>query len=128
MTKPLMTNPVDKVRRGWGDAAPAWVKAMGEECQTSSQARVAKQMGYSAATISLVLGCTYSGDLSGVEEAFKSAFEGALVTCPALGGITAQVCRDWRKRAQHFVPSSTRSGLMFRACNACARNQKEATE
>lgn len=128
MTKPLMTNPVDKVRRSWGDTAPAWVMAMAEECQTSSQARVAKQMGWSAATVSLVLGCTYTGDLSGVEEAFKSAFEGALVPCPALGGITSQECRDWRKRSQHFVASNTRSGLMFRACNTCPRNQKEAAE
>jgi hypothetical protein len=126
MTKAIMTNPVDKMRRAWGGAAPAWVVAMAEECQASSQNRVAEKMGWSAATISMVLNSAYSGDLAAVEEGFKGAFEGALVHCPALGGLTSQACREWRKRSRKFTVSNTLGATMFRACNACPRNEKEA--
>ena len=48
-----------------------WIDALKAECAKSSQAKVAKELGYSAATISLVLKGKYAGDLKTVERKFK---------------------------------------------------------
>ena len=48
-----------------------WISELKAECAKTSQAKVAKEMGYSAATISLVLKGRYAGDLSAVERTFN---------------------------------------------------------
>jgi hypothetical protein len=130
MSRPLTTSHVEKARMAWGEELPAWVLAMAEECDGSSQALVAERIGYSAGTVSQVIGRKYLGKPTGVEEAFRSAFAGHSIACPALGDISAMTCRSWREKARTFGNTNSQRVTMYRACRRCPRfaQPKEAEE
>lgn len=109
-------------RAAWGNAMPDWVLALAEECQKASQNKVAVRMGYSPATISLVLRAKYPGNLSAIEEVFKGVFQAAVVDCPALGTLPTHECKGWRDKASDFVSTNSLRVRMFRACNRCPVN------
>jgi len=95
-----------------------WIDALKAECAKSSQAKVAKELGYSAATISLVLKGKYAGNLKTVEKAFNGAFKSAAVICPILGAIPAHRCLSIQR--QPFAATNHQRVLLFKACKACA--------
>jgi len=61
-----------------------WLELLREHCSRSTQAKVAKQLGYSPAVISQVLKGSYRGDMASVEGAVRGVFMGGTVVCPAL--------------------------------------------
>lgn len=120
-----MTSPVEIARDAWGEDLPEWVERMAHECAATSQNKVARRMGRSAAMISQVLRNKYPGYLDGVEEVFKGVFMNAEVSCPALGQIPANVCQDWRRKSRQLVNINALRVTMYRACAKCPRNTKE---
>jgi len=90
------------------------------ECATHTQARVAKQLGYSSTTISQVLSGTYAGDSATVLEKVEEIFGGVFVDCPTLGEIPLSLCAEHRRR-----PPTTDSfyARMYRACKVCDRRK-----
>ncbi len=121
MTRTATISHIEKARAAWGADLPAWVMAMAEECDGSSQTVVAERMGYSAGTVSQIIGRKYLGKLGGVEEAFRSAFAGLTIPCPALGDISAMTCRTWREKARSFGNTNAQRVTMYRACRRCPR-------
>lgn len=95
---------------------PDWLQILADECQASSQAKVAKRLGYSAATVSLVLKGTYSGDLQKVEQAVRGALMRQTVACPVLGDIPAQDCLGHQKAP--FSTASPERVRLYRACRS----------
>ena len=67
-----MSGPLDKARAAWGDDMPDWVETLAIECGKTSQNKVAKQLGRSATTISLILGRTYPGEMVSMAERVRS--------------------------------------------------------
>lgn len=116
-----MSGPVEKARISWGDDLPDWVKGLAEACATTSQSEVAKRMNRSASLISAVLSRKYKGSFEAVEDVYRGVFETATVTCPALGTIPANVCRDWQLKGRRFVNVNNIRVRMYRACNSCPR-------
>lgn len=100
---------------GWSDGVPDWVAILAQHCDASSQAKVAKVVGYSAATVSLVLGGTYRGDLGKVESAVRGAFMAATVACPVLGDIPTNACLTHQR--QDFRATNHQRVQLYRACN-----------
>lgn len=100
-----------------------WISELKAECAKTSQAKVAKEMGYSAATISLVLKGRYAGDLSAVEKAFRGAFKSETVTCPVLGEIPAHRCISIQR--QPFAATNHQRVLLFKACKTCPNKKGE---
>ncbi|MFD1914140.1 hypothetical protein [Halodurantibacterium flavum] len=121
-----MEGPVEIARASWGADIPAWVLRLAEECARSSQNKVAAQMNRSASLVSAVLRAKYKGDLDAVSEVVLGVFGGATVDCPALGTVPANLCRDWRARSTRFENVNALRVRMYRACNSCPRNRKEA--
>lgn len=121
-----MTGPVNIAIDAWGADLPDWVDALARECAETSQNRVAARMNRSASLVSQVLRNKYAGDMSAVEDVFRGAFLKQTVECPALGTLPSNECRDWRAKARAFVNVNQQRVMMFRACNACPRNRKEA--
>ena len=122
-------DPVAIAHAAWsakGRDMPEWVGAMARAAAATSQNRVAERMGRSPALVSQVLRAKYPGDLAAVEEVFNGAFRDATVTCPALGTIPTNVCRDWQRRARRLVNVNAQRVAMFRACNQCNRYRPEA--
>ncbi|WP_010142194.1 hypothetical protein [Oceanicola sp. S124] len=114
-----MTTQLNTAQDAWGDDLPDWVMTLARECANTSQNKVARQLGYSATVVSLVLRRKYPGDLKAVETAVRGAYEDLSITCPALGEVSPQVCQEWRTKARKFSTENSQRVRMFRACNGC---------
>ena len=102
----------------WGEDLPAWVSALAAACDDTSQRRVADAIGYSAATVSLVMRRAYRGDLSRIEQAVRGAFMGGTVSCPALRSeLPSHDCVAWQRRP--YDGSNHQTVRMFQACRGC---------
>lgn len=120
-----MSGPVETARAHWGDAMPDWVLLLAKQCAASSQNKVAKRINRSAALVSAVLRQSYKGDMAAVEEVILGTFANKTVVCPALGTISAAVCRDWMRLGRSYSNESSERVRMYRACRGCPRMQKE---
>lgn len=108
-----------RARMSWGDDIPDWVLGLARECDRSSQNKVAKRMGYSAAALSSIIGNRYKADLEKIESVYRGVFENAHVSCPELGEVRLDVCRDWQKKARNFYAANSQRVRMFHACKGC---------
>ncbi|MEQ5870221.1 hypothetical protein J4E08_09955 [Sagittula sp. NFXS13] len=115
---------LDKATSGWGVDMPAWVRALAEECDRTSQNKAAARIGRSGSLVSTVLANKYGGSTDVVEDLVRGALMSETVSCPMLGAIDKKTCHDWRKRAGRFSARNTRAVQMFRACSRCPRNEK----
>ena len=97
-------------------ATEDWLDALREACRETSQARVARRIGYSATVISQVLSGSYKGDLRAVRRAVEGAFLGSEVDCPALGPIPANRCLSEQRRP--LTASNPQRVRIWRACRA----------
>lgn len=108
----------------WGEGLPAWILALATACDETSQRRVADAIGYSAATVSLVLRGNYRGDLTRIEQAVRGAFMGGTVACPALRQeLPSNECVVWQRRP--YDGSNHQTVRMFQACRACPNRKQE---
>ena len=62
------------------------------------------------------------------EDCVRGVFMNGTVECPALGSIPSNECHDWRKKSRQFGNANMLRVRMFRACNHCPRNMKEAKD
>ena len=122
-----MSGPLEIARASWGDAMPGWVERLAIECAASSQNRVAVRLNRSASLVSAVLRNKYRGDMRAVEEVVTGTFERTTVSCPAIGTIAWRACRDWQQKARTYSNVNSERQRMYRACNACPRFRKEAS-
>ncbi|MGQ9370566.1 transcriptional regulator [Azospirillum sp. A39] len=111
-----MSAAVDRVRGAWRPP-PAWVLRLAEEVDASSLAQAGARIGFSKATVSLVLANRYGADVARVQAAVIKAFAPA-VDCPVLGPIDPARCR--RERSAPFRPSVPLAALLRAACRTCA--------
>jgi len=113
---------VEKADAAWGKGLPDWVLTLAEQCNMSSQGKVAARLDWSTAAISQVVGNTYhraGGDIQAVEASVRGVFMNGTITCPALGKLPQNECRDWRKKAKNFGNANVMRVRMYRACNNC---------
>ena len=112
----------------WGVPLPDWIAALVIQCDRTSQSMVARQLSRSSAMISQVLRKKYSADPAHIEERVRGLFLNGIVICPAAGEMPTHECQDWRGKARVFAVGNPRRTLMYRACNKCPINKKEAEE
>lgn len=106
-----------KARAAWGDPLPEWVAALAAEMERTSGAAVARRLGYSPAVLSGVIAAKYRGNVGRVEEVVRGAFMGASVSCPVLGDIGRDRCRD--EQRQPFRATSSLRARLYHACRNC---------
>lgn len=119
----MSSNPLELARKAWGEPLPNWVETLALACMATSQAKVAKQLDRSPALISQILHNKYPGDVAGIQERVRGVFMDGRVACPGLGEIAVQMCQDWRAKSGKLEVGNPLRVRMFRACNACPRNQ-----
>lgn len=120
------TDYVAKVNAAWGDTAPDWVLVLAEACARTSQSAVAKRVGYSAPTISAVLGNAYKGNMPKVEDAVRWQLIGDTVSCPMLGAIRKTECLEWQSKP--YAATSSHRVAMYRACrDGCPHSRIAST-
>ncbi|WP_027360552.1 helix-turn-helix domain-containing protein [Desulforegula conservatrix] len=81
------------------------------------QAEVAKRLGYSKATVSLVINDKYNGNLNSVLSKVKEVFGGLKVNCPVLGEIDLAECAE--NKRQPFSATNPLRVRLFKACKSC---------
>jgi hypothetical protein len=91
-----------------------WRRTLRQHCAQTSQADVAKVLGYSAAVINQVLKGTYKGDTEKVIRAVRGAYLGDTVECPVIGELQTHRCIE-NQRAPYAATNPQRVRL-FRAC------------
>lgn len=121
-----MTGQVQIAKEHWGEDIPDWVIRLAEECEATSQNKVAAKTKISTAAISQSLRAKYPGNMRPIEDVVRGIFMSGTVECPALGNVEAHVCRDWLKKAKKFKASNAHRVRMHNACNNCPRNQQGA--
>jgi hypothetical protein len=111
------TDSVANMRAAWGDTPPDWLQHLAEACNHTSQAAVARRIGYSGAVLSSLFKGKYKGDLTAVEKAVRGALMAEKIDCPGLHmQIPGHDCLDWQKRARKLSAASPLSVSMYRAC------------
>lgn len=94
-----------------------WLTVLREQCARSSQAKVAKQLGYSPAVVNQVLKGTYTGDVNRVQRAVEGALMGLTVECPVIGEIPRNRCLEYQR--QKFAATNPLRVALSRACPTC---------
>jgi hypothetical protein len=91
------------------------------EVEKSSQAKVAAEMGYSAATISQILSGNYQGSPEAVLVRADEVYGNRMVACPGQGeDISLGRCVEYRRRP--FSAINPQRVKMYRACRGCGNN------
>ena len=88
--------------------------------EAGSQAKVAIKLGYSSATISQVLSCTYQGTTDAILVRVEEVFGNRVVDCPLLGEVGLGRCVEERRRP--FSASNPQRVKLYRACRRCEHN------
>jgi hypothetical protein len=103
---------------------PEWIERMDEACKRTSQAAVARRIGYCPAVVSACLKGTYNkGDSSRVEAAFNGAYGGEEVECPAVGAsIPRQRCIEQQRMP--FRATNPLAVRLRRTCPECPNGGK----
>lgn len=105
---------------GWNGAPPEWVRALAATFAGSTQAAVARRIGYSPSVVNQVIRGSYKGDLTRVEEAVRGAFISECVICPVLGEIGRDVCLAHQRRG--FEATSLVRAQLYHACRKPCRH------
>lgn len=103
-----------------------WLAALDRACEETSQAAVARRIGYSPAVVSQVRRGTYRGSLEAVERRVRRALMADSIQCPILGEITGENCLEHQR--QGLSTASAMRVRLWRACRRCPHNlQQEAS-
>ena len=94
-----------------------WREALKFACQQKTQAKIAKQLGYSPTTISLVLNGEYKGNDKNIQEAVEKHLLKVTVLCPVIGEITKLHCGENQQKP--FSSASRQSVKLYKACREC---------
>jgi len=123
----MKTAAQEKAIAAWGDNAPAWILALANECDNTSQKKTADRIGYSAAVVNTVLGRTYKGDFNAVEKAVKGALQAEKVMCPVAGELPGHRCQEYQR--QTFSATNSMRVKLYQACrNGCPHSRHTKRE
>jgi DNA-binding transcriptional regulator YdaS (Cro superfamily) len=100
---------------------PNWITVLRESCEGSSQAAVARRIGYSPTVVNQVLkgryGGPHGGDLDAVRKAVEGALMGLSVDCPVIGELPRDRCLAYQRRG--FAATNPLRVALTRACPQC---------
>lgn len=97
-------------------SSPDWIQALQAACKGSTQAAIARQVGISPASLSLILRDVAGARTPRMESKVRAALLQPEHTCPVLGRLTRARCLE--EQQAPYYPTPIRSDL-YRACRAC---------
>lgn len=93
-----------------------WIEILRAACAQTSQAAVARRIGYTSPVVCQVLNGTYRGDLQRVQAAVEGALMQVQVDCPVLGLISRARCVEIQRMP--FTPTNPTNVKLYRACRS----------
>lgn len=103
-----------KAEAAWGMNMPDWVRELAVQCDSSSQASVARRIDQSNTVVSRALGNTYAGNLNKLAERVRGHFLAKEVVCPVLETIPRQRCITEQEKPLSM--ESPQRVQLYRAC------------
>lgn len=103
-----------------------WLGRLQQECERRGQSAVARELGLSPATVSLVLRGKYPADDRAIREKVERQYGEDHAACPELGMISFKVCAG--HQAQGFSTASPQRARIWRACRSGCRHYKDGRE
>lgn len=103
-----------------------WIAVLRAATQATTQAAVARDIGYSPAVVSQVLKGTYAGDTKRVQQAVEGALMGMTVQCPAIGELRRDRCLDYQR--QPFASTNPLRVQLSLTCPTCPQKRGTAAE
>ena len=120
-----LVSSINIVSQSWGEDVPHWIITLAEECDKTSQAKVAQKIGRSAALVNQVLKKTYKADLNAIQGRVETVF-GCAIDCPVLGLIDGDRCLSEQEKP--FRPYNHVMVSLYRACRKCPRRLQKLGE
>lgn len=96
---------------------PDSLQLLREACEETSQAEVARKLGYCPSAINQVLKGTYPAPQNILAKVEKEYRRSATINCPILGPITPGKCIENRNRP--FAATNPTRVALFRRCPIC---------
>ena len=118
----------DRARQNWATnkgGVPAWVWALAEACDRSSQGKVAERLGISAAVVNQAIGNSYKGRLDRVEARVRGELMKETVSCPVLGPLSRRDCLDYQ--ARKFRATNPLRVRLHQTCPTCPNREAACT-
>lgn len=107
---------------GWPGAVPDWVETLARACDADSQSAVATRVGLSPSAINSVVRGRYPASTDRIEQLVRGHLMSAVVPCPVLGDLQADLCQEWQGRATR-APASAFHRRMAAGCRACPHSR-----
>lgn len=103
----------------------SWIDVLREESQKpgKSQAKVAKELKVSPATISLILKESYTGDVDRIETLVRGKFMKETVMCPIMAAISKDRCLE--EQSKPFSAHNPMRAKLYKACKNCIHNKNK---
>jgi len=105
-----------------------WLELLRQQVERKGVRAVAKELGLSASTVSLVVTGRYPASTRKIEDAVRRAYgEGRELECPVLGRIAVEECvRNWEEAQRVGLRTNDPDKLrLFRTCRACPARERE---
>lgn len=115
--KSVSSNAMSIVQEHYGRNAPAWIIALAEECDRTTQTKVAGRIGRSASLINQVLKNKYTGNLEGIRQRVDAVLRPSCFQCPVLGEISGDDCL--KHQGKPYNPANNLAVRLFLACRKC---------
>lgn len=120
-----LVSSINIVHQCWGEDVPHWIITLAEECDKTSQSKVAQKIGRSAALVNQVLKKSYKADLNAIQQRVETVF-GCPISCPVLGLIDGDRCLSEQEKP--FRPYNHVMVSLYRACRKCPRRIQKSGE
>ncbi|BDD85964.1 helix-turn-helix domain-containing protein [Desulfofustis limnaeus] len=100
-----------------------WLAILEREIAAKGRGQVARELGVSPSTLSLVLSGKYPASTEKIENRVAEIYgEDGLVNCPMLGEIEPARCADNWQRAQKIKAAGNPATIrLYRACRSCLK-------
>jgi len=93
-----------------------WLDVLRQQVAEHGQPSVAKVIGVSAATVSLVVNEKYTGDMKRIEKLVEGAFLQKCVNCPVLGELALHECM--KHQARKGISSNPIYMQLYKSCRS----------
>lgn len=102
----------------WGSQPPQWIQKLAQAVNESSRSDIAKRLGVSRTSVSLLLRNEYTAGTDKMQATVEAFF--SRVSCPVLGELSNAECQTEREKP--FIGSNPTRIQLYRTCRSCIHN------
>jgi len=99
-----------------------WIKILRDECERTSQTKVAARLGVSDSSVNQLLKGSYKASTKRLEARVRGELMKETVTCPVLGEISSKRCQD--HQARPFATTNPTRVALYMACRKGCKHSK----